>query len=204
MREGSTVSKLGPLLPIFVALAVLIAPSFAAQASGKAFDSSLAGLVDIAGQPVVPARYEGRYRLVVFGFTSCADVCPLTLMSVHHALKELGVRSERVVPIFVSIDPERDTADRLEAYARAFDSRIDALTGPYEVLQRVAKGHQVFFAKRFLNVSANAYVFDHTASILVVGPAGELVAVVSSVGTPRDVGSKLAKAVLAAQNKPLS
>ncbi len=99
-----------------------------------------------------------------------------------------------VVPIFISVDPERDQGERLAKYVRAFDPRIQGLTGPTATLEKVAAGHGVFFEKRWVNVSSNVYVFDHTASVMLIGPDGRLVASISSVGTPAEVAQRIAAA----------
>lgn len=171
-------------------------PAWAATAEpAPTFKSaSLVGLSDTSGKPLSPDAYRGRYRMVLFGFTSCADVCPLTLLALREAMQLLGKDAERVVPLFISVDPERDRGPALARYVRAFDPRIQGLTGEPAALQRVAAAHGVFFEKRWVDVSNNVYVFDHTASVLLISPDGKLVSAVSSVGTPSEVAQRLAAA----------
>lgn len=179
---------------LLLAGAGLVAPLAGAAAPPNFTNASLAGLVDTSGRTLPADPYPGRYRLVLFGFASCADVCPLTLLALRESMKKLGGDARRVVPIFISVDPERDRAEDLRKYVRAFDERIQGLTGTPEVLRRVAAAHGVFFEKRWVDVSANAYVFDHTASVLLIGPDGRLLATVSSAGPPADVATRVADA----------
>lgn len=164
------------------------------SATPEFFSASLAGLVDTSGRPLGKEPYKGKYRLVLFGFTSCADVCPLTLLAMRQAMQLLGDDAAQVVPIFISVDPERDQGEKLAKYVRAFDSRIQGLTGPLPALEKVAAGHGVFFEKRWVNVSNNVYVYDHTASILLIDPSGNLLSTVSSAGPTDDVAHRILSA----------
>jgi protein SCO1/2 len=182
------------LLPSLL-LALGIGWHLSCSGAAPSFTSaSLAGLVDTTGRTLEADPYKGKYRLVLFGFTSCADVCPLTLLALRESLRLLGNDAAQVVPIFISVDPERDHGEPLAKYVRAFDARIQGLTGPPATLARVAAGHGIFFEKRWVNVSNNVYVYDHTASVLLIGPDGKLVATVSSVGTPAEVAQRIAAA----------
>lgn len=161
----------------------------------KFTSASLAGLVDTGGRPFDEGVLRGKYHLVLFGFSSCADVCPLTLLAMRESLKQLGAGAARVVPIFISVDPERDQGPVLQKYVSAFDPKIIALTGPPDVLRKVAAGHGAFFEKRWTDVSRNAYVFDHTASLLLIDPKGNLAATISSAGPPVDVARRIVAAL---------
>jgi protein SCO1 len=165
--------------PLLLAPRWLLSATVPKQASTP-FDGSLDGLVDSQGVKVDDGRYQGLNRIVLFGFTSCADVCPITLLIARNTLKKLGPRSRKVVPIFISFDHEQDSPARLGAYVNAFDKRIQGLTGPDEALRRVAKGHGIFYEKRWVNPSAGIYVYDHTAVILVVDSKKRLVESVST------------------------
>lgn len=169
---------------------------FAFAAAPAPFSSaSLAGLVDAQGRTLPANPWPGRYQLVLFGFASCADVCPLTLLALRESMRLLGPDAARAVPVFISVDPERDRGDALARYVRAFDERIQGLTGPQPVLQRIAMDHGVFYEKRWVDVSNNAYVFDHTASVLVISPEGKLVATVSSALPPAEVAKRVVAAI---------
>ena len=101
-------------------------PGTSAEASFR--DASLQALVDTQGKVLGVDPYPGKYHLVLFGFTSCADVCPLTLIAMKEAMRLLGDNAVRVVPIFISVDPERDQGENLARYVAAFERYdIDAL-----------------------------------------------------------------------------
>lgn len=89
----------------------------------------LASLRDPAGHAFGGRADAGRYKLLVFGYTSCPDICPTTLAKLHAVLAALGAEGDAVTPVFVTVDPENDTPDRLAAYSAAFDARIVPLTG---------------------------------------------------------------------------
>jgi len=113
--------------------------------TGERIDASFAGLRDTRGAAVDEHALATRYRLVTFGFTTCPNVCPLTLMGVHQALEQLGPDAARILPVFVSVDPQRDTPRALSAYVNAFDARIVALTGSPRAVERVAQQYRIFF-----------------------------------------------------------
>lgn len=170
----------------------------AADATVTKFTSaSLAGLVGVDGKTFDEHTLQGKSRLVLFGFTSCADVCPLTLLAMRESLRALGADADGIAPLFISVDPDRDRGPVLQKYVSAFDARIIALTGPALALQKVASGHGIFFEKRWTDVSRNAYVYDHTASILLIGPDGNLRSMISSAGPPDEVVRRIVAAVRA-------
>lgn len=190
-------SKYGSRGLVILLLALGAGAHLAAMAAAPSFSSSsLAGLTDTQGRKLPADPYPGKYRIVLFGFTSCADVCPLTLLALKEAMEQLGGNAAQVVPVFISVDPERDQSENLARYVRAFDSRIQGLTGPRPVLEKVAAAHGIFFEKRWVDVSNNVYVFDHTASVLLIGPDGRLIATVSSAGPTTDVASRITAAFL--------
>lgn len=181
---------------------VLLATGFFTPARGAAPPSaapfksaSLEGLVDARGTAVHEADFAGKRRIVLFGFSSCADVCPLTLLAIREAMTQLGAAAKDVVPVFISVDPGRDRGDVLGKYVHAFDPRIRAMTGSVAVLHKVASGYGVFFEKRWIDVSNNSYVYDHTASALIVGADGKLAASVSTTGSPAEVAKRIAAAL---------
>ena len=90
--------------------------------AGERIDASFAGLRDTRGAALDEHALATRYRLVTFGFTTCPNVCPLTLMGIHQALDELGPDAARILPVFVSVDPQRDTPRALSVYVEAFDA----------------------------------------------------------------------------------
>jgi len=114
-----------------------------------------------------------RWQLVVFGYTHCPDVCPMTLHKTTMLLKALGVDGDRLRVVFVSIDSARDDAQAMKAYIEKFDSRILGLTGDAEVLQEVANEFGVL-TRRFQGKTALAYTLHHSSFLYLVDPAGSV------------------------------
>jgi protein SCO1/2 len=134
-------------------------------------------LQDTRGRAVMPEDFKDRFQLITFGFTGCPDVCPTTLLEMQQVMAALGERAKQVQPIFITVDPERDTGQVLEAYTSNFDKRIIALTGKLELVRWAANNFKVQFQKvREPGAAANIYTMDHTAGMFLLGPDGQRVA----------------------------
>jgi protein SCO1/2 len=129
-------------------------------------DSSLGG-------PAALSDFRGKYILLYFGYTNCPDVCPLTLAEMRDALQRLGDKADKVQPLFVTLDPERDTPERLAAYLKYFYPTLIGLAGSLEQIQELATRFGIFFEKRAIE-SAGGYFVDHTSVVLVIDPEGRL------------------------------
>lgn len=123
------------------------------------------------GKPRTLADFAGKVVVLTFGFTHCPDVCPTILADLAGVMKEIGPDAGRVQVLFVSVDPERDTADALAKYVTAFDPRFLGLRGDMEATQRTAKEFKVFFEKR---KTGDTYSVDHSAQSYVLDPKGRL------------------------------
>ena len=115
--------------------------------------------------------FRGKAVVVFFGFTHCPDVCPTTLADIAGALKTLGADADRVQVLFITVDPERDTAEGIERYVKAFDPRFIALRGDAAATQRVAKDFKIYFEKR---KQGDTYTVDHSSQSYVIDPRGRL------------------------------
>lgn len=116
---------------------------------------------------------RGKVVLIAFGYTYCPDVCPTALATVAAALNRLGDRATRVRPLFISLDPQRDTPEHLKAYVRYFHPSLLGLTGDPAALKAVAKRYGVRYS--FVrHGDADAYTLDHSANLYIVDPAGKL------------------------------
>ena len=139
--------------------------------------------------------FEGQWLLVFFGFTRCADVCPTTLTQIAKVLDGLGEQSARLQPLFISLDPERDTPEVLAAYTTFFDERIVGLTGSPEQIRQVAEAYGVYVRKVPMG---DTYMLDHTGSVYLMNPDGELASLISlqmtSADTAREISTALAQA----------
>lgn len=125
------------------------------------------------GRPVSLSEFRGAPVLLYFGYTTCPDVCPTTLADLRTALQELGEDRDKVQVLFVSVDPERDTVERLAAYLPYFDSSFIGLTGPLAEIEAIASRFGVFFQKNTAN-SAAQYLVDHTSAVLLLDSDGSL------------------------------
>ncbi len=108
-----------------------------------------------------------------FGYTYCPDICPTSLSTVAEALDLLGEKGAEVVPLFITVDPGRDTARRLGEYVGHFHPRLVGLTGTSGMIARLAKGYGVTYEKvREPDMAADEYMMDHTASVFLMGRDG--------------------------------
>jgi protein SCO1/2 len=163
----------------------------AAACTGRAAEPELKGariggpfaLTAPDGRTVRDTDFNGRYRIMYFGYTHCPDVCPNDLAAIGQALrrfeKENPVAAAKVQPIFVSVDPERDTPAVLREYAAAFHPRLLALTGTPQQVAAVAKEYAVWFAKQNPQ-PGGGYAVDHTRMTVLMGRKGEPVALLPS------------------------
>ncbi len=128
-------------------------------------------LVDTTGATVTDATYRGRWMLLFFGFTNCPDVCHTELQTISTALDRLGPLAAKIAPIFITIDPQRDTPAALAEYVKLLDERLIGLTGSAEQITAVARAYRVFHA-RANSKDAGEYLMDHSSFIYLVGPDG--------------------------------
>ena len=131
-------------------------------------------LVDHGGKTVTDADFRGRFMLIYFGFTYCPDACPTSLTAITDALGILGGDAKRMAPIFISIDPARDTPEHLSMYVRHFHPDLVALTGTEDQVAAAARAYRVYYAKvREKGAAEDDYSMDHTAIIYLMGPDGK-------------------------------
>lgn len=134
-------------------------------------------LQDHNGRAVTDQDFRGRFQLLTFGYTSCPDVCPTTLLEMATVMKSLGEEARRVQPLFVTVDPERDSLAVLKSYVSSFDARILGLGGSPELVRKVADNFKVRFEKvRDPAAAPEHYVVDHTAGMYLLGPDGRFLA----------------------------
>ncbi len=126
-------------------------------------------LTSQAGKPVSLHQYQGRVVVIFFGYTHCTDICPLTLAEMGMLKKELAEDEAKVQPIFITVDPERDTPRRMQAYLRNFSRDIVGLTGTVQDVQSVAKRYQAKFDKK-PNKSGRGYSIAHTGFVYMLDP----------------------------------
>jgi protein SCO1/2 len=139
---------------------------------GQALIGGPFALTDHTGKRVTEQDFRGRTMLVFFGFTFCPDVCPSGLQVMSAALDKLGAKADRVVPLFISVDPERDTPEQLALYVQSFHPRLVGLTGTPAEVEAVTKAYRVYVRKVNDPKSTAGYTIDHSAILYVMGPDG--------------------------------
>lgn len=131
-------------------------------------------LVDQNGVTRHPEDFRGKLMLVYFGYTFCPDACPTALQDISHAIDLLGAKGDAVQPIFITIDPARDTVEQMKLYASNFHPRLIALTGTPEQIAEAAKAYRVYYAKsQSAGGGSEDYLMDHTAFIYLMGRDGK-------------------------------
>lgn len=183
-------NKLGlfKLIPALIALCLAAcspsapeAPPLAGASIGGPFE-----LTDQNGKRVSDKEFEGKYRLIYFGFSFCPDVCPVDLQNIGRAMRELEKEqpdlAAKIQPIFISVDPERDTPAVLKPFVSAFHPRLIGLTGSPAEIADVAKSYGVYYSKPEQGQSKD-YLVDHSRIALLFGPKGEPIAII-----PHDKG----------------
>lgn len=145
------------------------------QSSGTALIGGPFSLVGTDGKPVTDRDFRGRYMLIFFGFTHCPDICPAELQVTAQALDQLGDKAKKVVPIFITLDPERDTPEAMANYVKSFGPNFVGLTGSPEAIAAAAKAYRVSYAKVENKGSPGDYSVDHSALVYLMDPEGRYV-----------------------------
>lgn len=159
-------------LAVFPEARERLLPTAGVKVMGQALIGGPFALTDHTGKRVMDQDFRGRNMLVFFGFTFCPDVCPSALQVVSAALDKLGPKADRFVPLFISVDPERDTPVQLASYVGSFHPRLVGLTGTPAEIEAVVKAYRVYVRKVSDPKSSAGYTFDHTSLIYVMGPDG--------------------------------
>lgn len=142
-------------------------------ATGTALIGGPFSLVDQTGKAVTDKTYSGKPMLVFFGFTNCPDVCPSGLQVMTAALDKLAAKADRLTPLFITVDPERDTPAKLAEYIKSFHPRITALSGPADDVAAAVKTYRVYAKKIPDEKTPGAYSIDHTSFFYVMDAAGQ-------------------------------
>jgi protein SCO1/2 len=180
-------------VPILIAatiavLAVVAIVLWRVAASGPAGSASsgvnIGGpftLTDQSGATVTDKTYDGEYRLIYFGYTFCPDACPTELGIMAQAVEDMGPVGAKVQPIFITIDPDRDTVQQLKTYVPLFDKRLVGLTGTPQQIAAVAKEYKVYYSKADQpGVDTKSYGMNHSSFVYLMDPKGKFLTVFSS------------------------
>jgi len=130
-------------------------------------------LIGHNGSEVNLSQFKGKVILMSFGYTNCPDICPTTLSTLKNVMNELGDLQEQVQVLFITVDPERDTVDRLREYIPYFHENFIGLTGKQEAINDIAKSYNAYYFKEDID-SNNDYLMSHTSSIFLIDNNGRL------------------------------
>ncbi|MEM7653900.1 MAG: SCO family protein [Pseudomonadota bacterium] len=162
------------------------------SSSGTALVGGPFTLVNQDGETWTEKNLEGRHTVIFFGYTYCPDVCPLTLQNVAVALEELGPVAQSFLPVFVTVDPERDTPERMKEYVGWFDERIVGLTGSREQVEAAMRAYRVYGKKVEDDTRpAGEYLVDHSSVVYVMGPDGAFLRHFSHTTPPEEMAAGL-------------
>jgi protein SCO1/2 len=154
------------LLGIAVLGAVILMPPNALAAELR--------LVDHNSQPIIEAEFGPAYRIVYFGYTHCPDACPLALQTLSDAIDRLGRIGESITPVFITVDPARDTPETLKKYVDMFHPRLKAVSGDDAAIAEIAGRYKVIYTKAELG-EGRPYTMDHTTSIYLTDKTGRII-----------------------------
>jgi protein SCO1/2 len=184
-------------------LALLIALCLGACSSSPSSPPPLEGasmggpftLTDQNGRRVSDRDFAGKYRLIYFGYTFCPDVCPIDMQVIGAGLRRFEAedagRAARVQPIFISVDPARDTPAVLRRFVAAFHPRLIGLTGSEAEIAQVAREYRIYYARG--EASPGGYMVNHTRMAVLYGPEGQPLAIIPTDRGPDGVATELSK-----------
>ena len=159
-------------------------------------------LQDPRGRVVTQESFRGRFQLIAFGFISCPDVCPTTLLGFRNIIEALGDKAGRLQPLFITVDPERDSASVLREYTAAFHPAILGLRGSPELLQRAAESFRVRYEKvREPGAAAGIYTMDHSTGMYLLDSGGRFLVKFASTAPAPDVAARIG-ALMDADHSP--
>ncbi len=136
-------------------------------------------LVNQRGEKVTLSDFRGKVVLIDFGYTHCPDICPVILSKLGEVMNGLGTQNKKVQVMFITVDPERDTVERLRDYMPHFDSDFLGLTGSPEAIDKVAKSYNVFYNKEYKDTKDD-YLMSHTSSLYLIDQTGNLLLIYPS------------------------
>ena len=168
-----------PLLLIVIGICVAVpyfnTPMPTVAAAGGSFD-----LKDGSGHAVTDRSWPGKFLLIYFGYTHCPAVCPTTLANMANALDELGRVADRVQPLFITVDPARDTPAVMSQYAAMFWPRLVGLTGSASQVARAAERYGIYYAPHRTGPGSNDYSMDHSSVVYLMTPGGGMAAIIDA------------------------
>ena len=173
-------------------LLALLLPALLSAAENESPINGRFMLMNHYGEMVTDRDFGDRYQLIYFGYTFCPDVCPSSLMVITQALKLLGDDAARIQPLFITVDPERDTPQVLREYVAYFHPSIIGLTGSPELIARTAQNFRVSYAKVLVpGMPPDQYQMDHSAGVFLLAPNGRLLVKFAHGILPKDMAARI-------------
>lgn len=210
LAEKVPVSRLRTVRNISCAMALIMTVVFAGYAGWRTFGpnqppptakqvgqtmiKSAFQLTDHQERRVTAKDFHGKWQLVFFGFTYCPDICPTTLSTVSQAMDILSGDADKVTPLFITVDPERDTPKVLAEYVKTFHPRLIGLTGTSEQIKSAAQAFRIYYAKAPQKDAPDGYLMGHSGFIYLMTPDGRYEAVFSHErDTPETIAAAIRK-----------
>lgn len=182
---------------LFFTILGLVAASFALTVWRYDGDSRVQfRLTDQTGVTVTPAELGGRHLMVFFGFTNCADICPVQMAKLTQVMAELdrSGHGTRITPVFISVDPERDTPEKVAAYLELFDDRFVGLTGSRPALEQAADSFSTLLDELPAETPPG-YQITHSTMVFIVDPFSRIVDFLPGTGSPVAMAEKIREIV---------
>lgn len=151
-------------------------------------------LTDHRGNVFTDANLRGQYTLIYFGFTFCPAICPTELQKMTAALKQAAPASDKILPVFITIDPDRDTQDVMAKYVAQFRDNMVGLTGTQAQIDVVLKAYHIY-ARKVQDPAMTEYTMDHSSYIYFMGPDGDLIGIYGVNSTPSEISSAIREAI---------
>lgn len=176
---------------VFIFL-ILMSPNLKAEpkVTGSELIKSKFNLVNHLNEPVTEKDFYGKYLLVFFGFSNCKSICPAGLSTLMAAVNKLELSEDKLAPIFITIDPERDNPEHLASFVKLFDPKLIGLTGDPMEIDATAKSFRAYYGKTEIESNGD-YSFDHSSIIYMIGKQGEYLSHFSSTIGAEEVAKKV-------------
>ena len=186
-----------PIILVILGLCVTV-PYLATPLPPMAMQAAVGGpfeLEDGSGHVVTDRSWPGKFLLIYFGYTHCPSVCPTTLANVAGALDTIGTSADRLQPLFITIDPARDTPAVVGQYAAMFSPRIAGLTGTSSQIAQAAKAYDIYYAPHRDSPTGNDYSMDHTSVVYLMAPDGRIAATIDANRKPAQMAASITSAM---------
>jgi len=184
----ATAGALAGLWPLIVG-----PPEPRVASSGTAAIGGPFQLVSMNGETVTDQSYRGKWLLIYFGYTFCPDACPTALNGMSVALERLGQDAGKLQPLFITVDPDRDTREVMSDYLKSFDPRIVGLTGSQDQIDGVVKEYRIYVEQQKSGTEGNDYLVSHSARIYLMDPSGKFANVIDGNETGETIAARLRK-----------